>query len=133
MPTAGADPADTSAWFHGVVCLPELDDRVWDARLVDLHEGHGGGGSEIASSESTGGNMERPAGSVQVPCQEDKQEDDGRRRGRRAGMGLLAVALAHNSVEVSLVRCKQGVHVGSLTVALPPTYQIRVGGCLVRR
>lgn len=58
----------------------------------------------------------------------------GRRRGRRAGLGLLAVALAHNSVEVSFLYRKQGLHVGFLSLALPPPDQLfGVGRCLLGR
>eukprot|EP00903_Cladosiphon_okamuranus_P013793 g12836.t3 len=99
---AEADAAATLAWFQGVVHLPDLDDRVWDARLVDPQEGQGGGAMEVAPTNSTTGDMDiaRSETGNQVPLQEGKREEDGKRRGRRAGMGLLAVALAHNLVEV---------------------------------
>lgn len=102
------DAAATSAWFQGVVHLPDLGDRVWDARLVDSQEGQGGGATKAAPTNSTIGDMDmdRSERGNQVPCQGGKREEDGRRRGRRAGMGLLAVALAHNLVEVSLVCCQ---------------------------
>lgn len=117
VPTC-AHTAHPSAWFQGVVHLPDLDDRVWDARLVDSH-----GGPEGASSDPTTGDMEGLEGDKQLRCQEEERKQEARRRGRRAGMGLLAVALAHNSVEVSLVCRKHRMHVGFLSAALPPPHQ----------
>eukprot|EP00752_Nemacystus_decipiens_P003736 g3442.t1 len=90
VPTGADTSAVTSGWFQRVVHLPDLDDRVWDVRLIDSHEGHGGGTDLARRNLSTGG-METPEGN---------RREDGRRRGTRAGMGLLAVALAHNTVEV---------------------------------
>lgn len=72
--------AASAAWFQDVVRLPDLDDRVWDARLIG------------AGDEGEG--------------------EDGKQREERAGMGLLAVALAHNSVEVGLV-CPQDKRIRS--------------------
>lgn len=109
MPTGvetAAAAGATSAWFQGVVHLPEVDDHVWDARLVDSLKRQAGEGPEFATSHPNTGNLERPEAGNQVPCQERETNEDGRRRARRAGMGLLAVALAHNLVEVSLV-CRE--------------------------
>lgn len=102
--TAAAATA-SSAWFRDVVHLPDMDDRVWDARLVDSREGQGAGGTEFPSSVLPTGETQRPERVKQAPCQDGESAEDGRRRGRRAGMGLLAVALAHNLVEVNVLRC----------------------------
>jgi len=107
---AGADTsaAATADWFQDVVRLPDLDDRVWDARLIGAGSkggGAGAGGTEgevhacCAESSDTGKGKE-------VRRWEGKGGEDGmgKQREDRAGkgLGLLAVALAHNSVEVCM-------------------------------
>lgn len=110
VPTGAEIPASTitpaaSAWFRVVVRLPDLDDRVWDARLIggdsedkESKEGEGRGlnsstiGRRVCSTGVTDG----------LPflgTEKEEGEEEGR-RGAGAGMGMVALALAHNSVEV---------------------------------
>lgn len=77
-------------WFRGLVRLPELDDRVWDARLI------GEGFSDAGNVGCTLNTVEH--GRVRI-----EEETGWRERGIRGGIGLVAVALAHNSVEVRVV------------------------------
>lgn len=109
VPTGADTLASAVAWFRGVARLPNLDDRVWDARLVGREgEGEEHKAGEISTSSAVGG-AERLNEGKGLPCQvegktkdEGERGEEGRKRGERAGMGLVAVALAHNSVEVSL-------------------------------
>lgn len=113
MPT-GADSLNTAvARFRVVVRLPDLDDRVWDARLICGGEKEKDKAGQTSTSSAIG-NAERPDGGNTVPCQAaeratdpEEGEGNGRKRGGGAGMGLVAIALAHNSVEVSLTCYEQ--------------------------
>lgn len=79
-------------WFSGVVSLPALEDRVWDARLI--------GGGDDRDGNATNKSDELPNTGVRGEQEEDEGREDGRRRARRSNMAMVAVALAHNSVEV---------------------------------
>lgn len=83
-------------WFRNIASLPDLADRVWDARLIaDAVEGDVNGN----------GNGHCPRTEVSSPgFATGENEESGRERGKRAGMGLVALALAHNSVEVRTQR-----------------------------
>lgn len=79
-------------WFRNIASLPDLDDRVWDARLIgDGVEGDRNGNCRLTEVSSPG-------------LRTGENEEGGRERGKRAGMGLVALALAHNSVEVRVQR-----------------------------
>lgn len=68
------------SWFEAIAELPELDDRVWDARVVE-------GGQRSCGAGDTWRD-EQPRGA------------EGGRNSEAGAMGLVAVALAHNVVEV---------------------------------
>lgn len=81
--------ATRPVWFRNIASLPELDDRVWDARLIgDRADGNRTVIHQLAA--------ELPIQGLGV----GEDEGGGRGREKRAGMGLVALALAHNSVEV---------------------------------
>ncbi|CAM9498049.1 unnamed protein product, partial [Choristocarpus tenellus] len=73
---------NTALWFSHLVTLPELEDRAWDVRLIC-----NGGNEEIG-------------GALDAQCCSCKPADSNA-RGERAWMAhLVAVALAHHSVEI---------------------------------
>lgn len=74
-----ARPASERSWFRFASCLLELDDRVWDARLIYR------GVDERACN-----GRDRSLG---------EEREDGKREEKE--LGLVATALAHNSVEVT--------------------------------
>lgn len=108
VPT-GADTSAAAAddWFQDVVRLPDLDDRVWDARLIG--PGNKGAGVRAGGGELIAGCAERSGWGEgkEVPRQQGEGGEDGvgKESEERARMGLLAVALAHNSVEVRIPIC----------------------------
>lgn len=65
---------------------------MWDARLI---------GDEVEG----GRNKSYPFAYVLTPGLRTREDDEGgRERRKRAGMGLVALALAHNTVEVRVHR-----------------------------
>lgn len=96
--TSETDPLCTASrrsWFRTVVRLPELTDRVWDARLI------------YGSGDLAGGTD----GFSQRGKTRDKEEGEGEGEGvihalnedrRSTAVGMVAVALAHNCVEASV-------------------------------
>ena len=90
--TEAAGPGELGCgWFRSVARLPSLRDRVWDARLIEGGIGGGDGRKEFRRSRGEAGGEGG-----------GEEDEDGRRhwRGDRPGLGLVAVALAHNTVEV---------------------------------
>lgn len=86
FPTSPADDGEGEvvdrSWFQTIARLPLLDDRVWDARLISCGE------DPNAVAEGDGGDG---------GCVEESEGLEGESR-------LMAVALAHNSVEVHAAR-----------------------------
>lgn len=105
IPAAAAPSA--AGWFRAVACLPDLDDRVWDARLIgrdSADKAAKGARGRTPTSRTTHRRDGRTDDADGLPGQgTQRKEDEGGRstRGGRAGMELVALALAHNSVEVS--------------------------------
>lgn len=85
---SGAAAVPRHLWFRGAARLPELEDRVWDARLIR--------DSAVNKREAVD----------DVGRGETKETKEGKKRkGKLVRMGLVAVALAHNSVEVRTISC----------------------------
>ncbi len=108
VPT-GADTSAAAAddWFQDVVRLPDLDDRVWDARLIgEGSKGAGAGARGGGELSATCADRSDSGEGKKVPRLDGEKGEDGvgKQREERARMGLLAVALAHNSVEVGQSR-----------------------------
>lgn len=75
-------------WFRKAVHFTDLDDRVWDARLIS-------GGASFADDAGSGTVEDVARGGTDGDGGKDEE-----RRWKSEGVGMVAIALAHNVVEV---------------------------------